>query len=80
MFGLGVVATRLRCRPPRGGNCAAERGGGGFWWYVCGDFSPNGGYYHGGSAPRSYTGLYLLAWHDWDYSLKAVQMAFRATN
>ena len=61
------------------GICAAYRGGGGFWWGSCGLFSPNGRYYHGGSAPYL-KGLYWLDWRGGSYSLKAVQMAFRAKN
>ena len=63
------------------GNCAADRsGGGGFWWGNCGRFIPNGRYYHGGSAPFL-KGLHWYNWRDsFDYSLKAVQMMFRATN
>ena len=36
-------------------------------------------HYHGGSAPR-WTGLHWYAWRGYDYSLKAISMAFRATN
>ena len=63
------------------GNCADVRDGGGFWWGNCGWFRPNGRYYHGGGrVPRSGTGLHWRHWHDSGYSLKAVSMAFRATN
>ena len=61
-------------------NCALY-GGGGFWYYNCGHFYPNGRYYHGGRVPRwEWTGLHWFAWRGGDYSLKAVSMAFRATN
>ena len=59
-------------------NCAAARIGG-FWWRNCGVFTPNGGYYYHGGRAYGYTGLHWSAWRG-DYSLKAVQMAFRATN
>ena len=62
------------------GNCAARRGGG-FWWRDCGGFSPNVRYYHGDSAPYKWgEGLHWGYWRGRGYSLKAVSMAFRATN
>ena len=61
--------------------CAAHYGGGGFWYGYgsCGGFTPNGRYSHTSSVPR-YSGLHWRHWHGYDYSLKAVSMAYRATN
>ena len=62
-------------------NCAQFWGGlGGFWWNYCGDFRPNGHYYNSSRTRPLNPGLHWLAWHSSDYSLKAVSMAFRATN
>ena len=60
-------------------NCAASDGGGGFWYSSCGLFFPNGPYYNSSRSP-SHSGLIWLDWHGWHHSLKAVSMAFRATN
>ena len=60
-------------------NCAVEYSGGGFWWHDCGLFLPNGRYSNT-SRVQYETGLHWLDWRSVRYSLKAVSMAFRATN
>ena len=62
----------------RSTNCAARYGG--FWWGLCGDFRPNGIYYNSSHVERHGFGLHWFAWRGGYYSLKAVSMAFRATN
>ena len=61
------------------GNCAAYWGGGGFWYSSCGWFFPNGRYSRNSSVPV-WWGLHWRDWHGSTYSLKAVSMAFRATD
>ena len=58
-------------------NCAVVYGG--FWWSACGKFKPNNRYSRTSYAPRS-KGLRWIQWRGYRYSLKTVQMAFRATN
>ena len=61
-------------------NCASFWGGGGLWYGDgCGAFFPNGRYSRTSSV-APWIGLHWGEWHGGSYSLKAVSMAFRATN
>ena len=63
-------------------NCAVRLNGdrrGGFWYGNCGQFTANGHYSYTSRVPF-YSGIHWYAWHGGHYSLKAVSMAFRATN
>ena len=76
----GVQFTTVdRDNDASGGNCAARYSGGGFWWHHCGVFMPNGRYYHSSYTWPHWSGLHWDDWHSFDYSLKAVSMAFQAT-
>ena len=59
------------------GNCAKWKGGGFWFHYHCFNFFPNGGYSHD-EWVTARSGIVWPAWHGWGYSLKAVEMKFRA--
>ena len=58
-------------------NCATLHRGG-FWFGDCHNAHPNGPYSDTSTVPSSSTGVVWIPWHGADYSLKRIDMKFRA--